>query len=135
MLYIVGIFLIILICFLRVSLAFTYRWFFPLASERKKSIYSVFKPRDHNNEFCSWDKVWIFLHTFLSLIIIVVVVLGRCIIFRNFTNNQKICSGTYAAFTYGTLLNRCGIKTSTNRRAPNDGTRHCIFSSVEVIFL
>lgn len=42
--------------------------------------------------------------------------------------------GTHPAFTYGTLLNRCGIKTSTNSRAPNDGTRHCIFSSAEVIF-
>lgn len=41
--------------------------------------------------------------------------------------------GTHPAFTYGTLLNRCGIKTSTNSRAPNDGTRHCMLSIFEVI--
>lgn len=41
---------------------------------------------------------------------------------------------THAAFTYGTLLKRCGIKTSTRRRAPADGTRHCMLSMFEVIF-
>lgn len=42
---------------------------------------------------------------------------------------------THAAFTYGTLLKSCGIKTSTRRRAPTDGTRQCRFSIFEVIFI
>lgn len=40
---------------------------------------------------------------------------------------------THAAFTYGTLLKRCGMKTSTRRRAPAEGTRHCMLSMFEVI--
>lgn len=41
---------------------------------------------------------------------------------------------THPAFTYGTLLKRCGKNTSTTRRAPTDGTRHCMLSICEVMF-
>lgn len=41
---------------------------------------------------------------------------------------------THAAFTYGTLLKRCGMKTSTRRSAPADGARHCMLSMLDVMF-
>ena len=45
----------------------------------------------------------------------------------------KVELDTHAAFTYGTLLKSCGIKTSTRRRAPTDGIRQCRFSIFAVI--
>lgn len=53
---------------------------------------------------------------------------------RKTHKNIKRKLDTHAAFTYGTLLKRCGIKTSTRSRAPTDGTRHCMLSIFEVIF-
>lgn len=54
---------------------------------------------------------------------------------KEWGNLKRKKMDTHPAFTYGTLLKRCGKNTSTMRRAPIDGTRHCMYSRFEVIFV
>lgn len=58
--------------------------------------------------------------------------------FRIITKGKKFLFrlDTHPAFTYGELLKRCGMKTSTIRIAPTDGNRQWYMLSIlEVIFL